>query len=69
MESLELRPEKLTRGPKELTIALEADQSFDEMVESLREALTLREFPGFSGCEPCRSGIERLLLTSRILWR
>jgi hypothetical protein len=69
MESLELRSEKLARGPKELTIALEADQTFDEMVETLREALTLRPFPGFSGCEPCRSGIDRLLMTSKILWR
>jgi hypothetical protein len=58
---------KLVRGPKELTIALEAEQPFDEMIEVLKQALTLREFPGFSGCEPCRSGIERLLITSRIL--
>jgi hypothetical protein len=66
---MEGRPQRLSRGPKELTIALEADQSFDEMVDVLRESLTLRKFPGFSGCEPCRSGIDRLLITSRILER
>jgi hypothetical protein len=66
---MEGRGQKLARGPKELTIALEADQQFDEMVEVLKEALTLRPFPGFSGCEPCRSGIDRLLIASRILER
>jgi hypothetical protein len=64
---MEARGGKLTRGPKELSIALEAEQPFDEMIEVLRQALTLREFPGFSGCEPCRSGIERLVITSKIL--
>jgi hypothetical protein len=64
---MEARGTKLVRGPKEFTLALEAEQPFDEMVEVLRQALTLREFPGFSGCEPCRSGIDRLVITSRIL--
>jgi hypothetical protein len=57
------------RGPRELTVQLEPDQDFDEMVKVLREVLTFREFPGFSGCEPCRSGLDRLVITSRILQR
>jgi hypothetical protein len=69
MEAAEVTRGKFARGPKELSIALEPNQSFDEMVEVLKQALTLKEFPGFSGCEPCRSGIDRLLIASRILER
>jgi hypothetical protein len=37
------------------------------MVKVLEKALTFEEFPGFSGCRPCFSGLDRFTIASRIL--
>jgi hypothetical protein len=64
---MEASTKRFAAGPKELHVQLAANQDFEEMVKVLREVLTIRKFPGFAGCEPCRSGIDKLVLQSKIL--
>ena len=58
---------KVDAGTKNLAIALDPDASFDQIVEYLKEALVVPELPGVRGCRPCLSGLERLVVESRIL--
>ena len=48
-------------GLREIHLAID-DVDFDTIVESLRKVLTLPELPGFKGCDPCRSGLDRIIL-------
>jgi hypothetical protein len=56
-------------GPKEIAVAVRPDTSFDSLVKSLQAILTLPELEGFGGCQPCLSGLDRLVLKSNILQR
>jgi hypothetical protein len=48
-------------GVRQITVAL-PDSSFEELVEILRQVWVVREGPGIRGCDPCRSGIDRLII-------
>jgi hypothetical protein len=36
--------------------------SFDEIVEILRRVWVVPELPGVKGCNPCRSGLDRIVI-------
>lgn len=46
----------------ELHLALKSNTSFDDLVKTLRVTLTIPELPGFKGCRPCLSGLDRFLI-------
>jgi hypothetical protein len=46
---------------REVTLAV-GNQSFDEIVEILRRVWVVPELPGIKGCDPCRSGLDRLII-------
>ena len=46
---------------REISIAV-GNQSFDEIVEILRRVWVVPELPGIKGCDPCRSGLDRLVI-------
>lgn len=52
---------KTEPGIRQLTVAL-PDSSFDEIVEILRKVWVVPELPGIRGCDPCRSGLDRLVI-------
>lgn len=49
-------------GTKEIRIALAADTDFESIVKYLRTTLVVPELPGITGCDPCRSGIDRIVI-------
>jgi hypothetical protein len=55
--------EKARKGTqvRELTVAID-DVGFDEIVDILRKVWVVPELPGIRGCDPCRSGIDRLVI-------
>jgi hypothetical protein len=46
---------------REISLAV-GNQSFDEIVEILRRVWVVPELPGIKGCDPCRSGLDRLVI-------
>lgn len=54
-------------GTKEIRIALAADTDFDSIVKYLRQTLVVPEIPGIAGCDPCRSGIDRIVIEDPLL--
>lgn len=50
-----------------LDLAIAPDTSFKDIVKQLEVALTLPEGIAPRGCDPCLSGLDRLILDSRIL--
>jgi hypothetical protein len=48
-------------GVRELHVAV-GDVEFDEIVQLLRKVWVVPKVPGIRGCDPCRSGIDRLVL-------
>jgi hypothetical protein len=52
---------KAVGGLKELHIAL-PDVPFDEIVKILRQVWVVPKGPGIRGCDPCRSGLDRLVI-------
>lgn len=38
------------------------DGPFDDLVKELRAILTFPRRPGFGGCDPCKSGLDRLVI-------
>lgn len=59
---------KRTRpGTKSLTIRLNPDTPFKEIVAYLEQTLVVPEIGGVRGCKPCYSGLDRLLIESTIL--
>ncbi len=61
--------EKEVRGAglRHVRLALEPDTGFDEIVEILKETLTVRLPKG--GCAPCLSGLDRLSIDSVVFER
>jgi len=50
-----------------LNLAIDADTPFEEVVKQLKVALTLPKGIAPRGCDPCLSGLDRLVLESQIL--
>lgn len=48
-------------GVKELHVAL-PDVDFEEIVAFLRKTWVVAKAPGIRGCDPCRSGLDRLII-------
>ena len=51
----------------ELHLALASNTSFDTLVKVLRQTLTIPELPGFKGCRPCLSGLDRFLVEDIVI--
>jgi len=49
-------------GVRELHVAVSDDASFDEIVEILRQVWVVPKLGGFRACDPCRSGLDRLII-------
>jgi hypothetical protein len=60
---------KVEPGPKQLHLTLEPTASFEEIVKTIEAVLTIPELPGFRGCAPCFSGLDRLVVNSTLLGR
>lgn len=58
---------KISAGTKALSISLEPDTDFKTIVRYLEKALVVPEIPGIRGCDPCLSGLDRLVIDSTIL--
>jgi hypothetical protein len=54
-------------GTKEIRIALAADTDFDTIVKYLRTALVVPKIPGIGGCDPCRSGIDKIVIEDPLI--
>lgn len=59
--------EKPRVGTRELAVALDPNTPFEEIVRYLQETLVVPEIPGIRGCQPCLSGLDRLVVQSSIL--
>ena len=46
----------------EMHVALASSSSFDDLVAALKVTLTVPELPGFKGCRPCLSGLDRFII-------
>jgi len=46
----------------QMHVALTSSSSFDNLVEALKITLTIPELPGFKGCRPCLSGLDRVVI-------
>jgi hypothetical protein len=46
----------------EMKVALTSSSSFDDLVAALKITLTVPELPGFKGCRPCLSGLDRVVI-------
>jgi len=46
----------------EMKVALNSSTSFDDLVAHLKVTLTVPELPGFKGCRPCLSGLDRFVI-------
>lgn len=46
----------------EMHVALTSSTSFDDLVAALKVTLTVPELPGFKGCRPCLSGLDRFII-------
>lgn len=55
-------PARAKAGYGELTIRLAPNTKFEEIVKVLETTLTLPKLPGFGGCQPCLSGLDRFVL-------
>ncbi|MGH7340846.1 MAG: hypothetical protein ACREKH_10185, partial [Candidatus Rokuibacteriota bacterium] len=56
-----------TLGTREIRIALASDTDFDSIVKYLRKTLVVPQLPGITGCDPCRSGIDRIVIEDPLL--
>jgi hypothetical protein len=59
-------PKKVPPAVREIRIAV-GDQKFDEIVEILRKVWVVPELPGLRGCDPCRSGLDRVIIEDPLL--
>jgi hypothetical protein len=62
MESTKRNP-----GVREITLALDPNTSFKDIVSLLEKTLVVPELPGIRGCGPCLSGLDRLVLQDLVL--
>ena len=51
----------------EVRLNLASDASFEDIVMVLKETLTIPELPGFRGCRPCLSGLDRFILQDEVM--
>jgi hypothetical protein len=49
-------------GMVEMRLALAPDTRFEDIVAALKTVLTIPELPGFKGCRPCLSGLDRFIV-------
>ena len=59
--------QKVRPGTKELVIALESETDFESIVEYLKTTLVVPEQPGITGCHPCLSGLDRILIQNTVI--
>jgi hypothetical protein len=45
----------------QLTVRVAPNASFEEISKVLHQVLTLPKLPGFGGCQPCFSGLDRFV--------
>jgi hypothetical protein len=57
-----IKTSKRKTGISEIRLSLSSDMPFDKIVATLKQTLTLPELPGFRGCRPCLSGLDRFLI-------
>jgi hypothetical protein len=50
-----------SHGVRELRVAI-PDGDFDDIVAFLRKVWVVPKLPGIRGCDPCRSGLDRLII-------
>ncbi len=58
---------KVSAGTKALSIALEPNTDFKTIVRYLEKTLVVPKIPGVGGCDPCLSGLDRIVIDSTIL--
>ncbi|MEO5881586.1 MAG: hypothetical protein ABIQ06_04160 [Caldimonas sp.] len=46
----------------QMSVALTSSSSFDDLVSALKITLTVPALPGFKGCRPCLSGLDRIVI-------
>ncbi len=63
----EYQLKKARPGVRSLTVAVNSNTSFKDLVKVLERTLTVPELPGVRGCAPCLSGLDRLLLQDELL--
>jgi hypothetical protein len=51
----------------EVRLALKQDMPFDDIVAALKVTLTIPELPGFKGCRPCLSGLDRFVVEDIVM--
>jgi hypothetical protein len=51
----------------EVRLALKQDMPFDDIVAALKVSLTIPELPGFRGCRPCLSGLDRFVIEDIVM--
>ena len=51
----------------EVRLNLASDTSFDDIVSILKVSLTIPELPGFRGCRPCLSGLDRFVIQDLVM--
>ena len=49
-------------GVKELRVAIPDGGDFEDIVAFLRKVWVVPKLPGIRGCDPCRSGLDRLII-------
>ena len=54
-------------GTRELVVSLQSDTKFKDIVRYLEKTLVVPEIPGIGGCDPCLSGLERIVLEDVII--
>lgn len=59
--------EPIAPGMKEIKFAVAPNASFEQLVSIMKDVLTMPELPGFKGCRPCLSGLDRFAFVSRVL--
>lgn len=68
MATLKPTVAKPRKGPvAEVHLSLASDTSFGDLVKTLEHVLTIPELPGFKGCRPCLSGLDRFLIEDLVV--
>jgi hypothetical protein len=55
------RQVKRAAAVRELRVAV-PDVGFEQIVQILKKVWTVPRVPGIRGCDPCRSGLDRLVI-------
>lgn len=53
-------------GTRAITLAVAPDADFKQIVRVLEQTLVVPRLPGITGCAPCLSGLDRLVVQSSI---